>query len=182
MWIEPIFDRTYADVQAAKHNLTLPISAQSDEPLKGAFNFTDMARIACNIHHISQIFGGRVSSHTNWRLNQIIFEYDTQAIIDDIANLKKFIFSGPIGMTWNDFEAMFQSWDKLEAAEITWDYIEARMMYEVPDIPNPPELPINNFEKLNEIERIIFLIKPYTVELGKKYRRLNTFTLGGDLI
>ena len=87
MWIDPIYDRTLEDVQYANANRDSP------QPLKGARNYTDLNRIAGNIHYLSDILSnyGYVSSatcKTAWTLGEVPSYSEFMKIQSDLISLR----------------------------------------------------------------------------------------------
>lgn len=71
-WIEPITDRTQADVDRAKYliskgyvNLTTAEKAEWDAGLKGCFNRSDAERIVNNINLLAEVLEITVPTWTN---------------------------------------------------------------------------------------------------------------------
>lgn len=80
MWVEPIYDRTLADVEEIKNN---PLSSNT----KGALNYFDLNRIENNTIYVADLFRQvygfslNLETKTNWNKKDI-------PTIDDINRLR----------------------------------------------------------------------------------------------
>ena len=85
MWVDPVIDRSQADVEFANAN------RDSSLPLKGARNHTDLNRIGGNLRHVRDLLIGlghsvpEMTSRDNWTMTDIPRESDIDKIRADVA-------------------------------------------------------------------------------------------------
>lgn len=123
-WIDPIFDRTLADVEYARANPEL-----ISRSLKGRRESSDLNRIAENCAYINNILtevanGIELSQRSGWTKTEFPNYNEIQAMVNDVSALR----------------------------DIT---------YVSPTLAATPTLPINTYQKMNLIERIIYEINYY---------------------
>lgn len=142
-WIEPIIDRTLADVEYARANRA------NAESLKGARNASDLNRMANNciiLHDLLTSYGYDISPLkqilTPWSMTEFPSTQDIQNILDDVQMLR----------------------DKFTA------FAE----------PVTPILPINTYQKMNDIEQVIFDIEMLIGNMVMRFKNCGTFYAGQD--
>lgn len=85
-WQAPIFDRTQADIEYAKHQLALGIN---DIEYKGCFNPSDILRIENNTQYLSDMlnelyYKNAITTKNNWTKESTITLYHVLRIINNI--------------------------------------------------------------------------------------------------
>ena len=138
MWQQPIIDRSQSDVNYANANRASPI------PLKGMRNASDLNRISDNLRHLREWLVGlgytipEITSRNDWGTitwgaeNDIPTHTDNGSLFpreSDIANFK------------------------IDVAAIRATGIVS------PQTPLTPDLPYTHYQKLNDVEKIIFDIE-----------------------
>lgn len=88
-WREPVFDRTQADVDYAKAQLSRNIN---EVRLKGCLNSTDLLRIEYNIDHLSKVltelyYFNTVSDYRIWSKTDIVTVSEVNRIINNVCIL-----------------------------------------------------------------------------------------------
>lgn len=102
-WIQPVTDRTQADVEFARNN---PASVLL---LKGAINAVDWNRIAGNIQYLSNEYLGRaLASRYNWQApSELMKDSDKLQLRNDLATVqeihKQLTAENP-PLPWNTYE------------------------------------------------------------------------------
>lgn len=127
-WLEPIVDRTWADVEYADAN------RGSLAPLKGMRNYSDLNRISGNLRAIRELLVDvgyiipPITSRDDWDMFELPRESDIRKIKDDLITLT-----------------------------------EAAPFFD--DMPDVPELPYLHYQKLNDIESILYRYYTYCLKL-----------------
>lgn len=126
MWIQPIFDRTQIDVDYAKKN------RNNSEHLKGAQNYSDWERLTGNMYYLAdnlnkQGYFVQIICRNIWNKPA-----PSNPKIEDIP-------------TYNEIKQIKDDIDKLRLAYYTMN-----------STPLTPDLPLNHFEKINDMEKILF--------------------------
>lgn len=88
MWIEPIYDRTLADVEEIRNN---PFSSNT----KGAFNYFDLNRIEKNTIYVADLFRQvygfslNLKTKTNWNKKEIPTINDINRIRNNVLKISE---------------------------------------------------------------------------------------------
>jgi hypothetical protein len=147
MWLNPIFDRTQADVDFAHINRDHP------DALKGMRGQSDLDRISNNMRYARELllangyYAPEITSRNDWEeTGDFARESDIQKFRSDLIELRN------AGAYWQD-------------------------------TPYVPELPWLHFEKLNDVERIIYDV-PFVLNAiqGTLMRSGSDFTESGSTI
>ena len=88
-WIEPIYDRTQADVDYAKSQLSLGNNGTEN---KGCFNITDILRIENNTRYLADktnelFYFNNISTVHSWSMSSIPYFYHINRIINNVGIL-----------------------------------------------------------------------------------------------
>lgn len=88
-WIEPIYDRTQADVDYAKSQLSL---RNNENESKGCFNITDILRIENNTRYLSDkinelYYFNDISTVHSWDMSSVPQFYHVNRIINNVGTL-----------------------------------------------------------------------------------------------
>ena len=134
-WIEPIYDRTAADVLTAEANPTM-------KGLKGCYNASDLKRIENNIKYVSEDMLERkiirvpltLTIKTDWIQSDIPTREDTIRIIDNI-NLLMSLSNQEIA---HKFRTIYSS------SQFSYSLANA-IEYNLEVMKNQPELPIQKW-------------------------------------
>lgn len=92
-WIEPVFDRTYADVEFAKRKIAewIEENVSTVYELKGCLNVSDMNRIENNIKYLSDILSKNLyikSLQTKkWNMDSVVMLDDVRRILDNVTTI-----------------------------------------------------------------------------------------------
>lgn len=118
IWIDPIFDRTQADVDFARAH------KNDDEQYKGAQGYIHWARLTNNIYYVadkltSRGFAVTATCKNDWDIYTIPTQSDIEGIKNDMLKIRE-VFSGATG------------------------------------VPNVPYLPYTHYEKINDMEKILY--------------------------
>lgn len=148
-WIEPVTNRTQADVNRVKELAVKSWDAMTSQEktewsngLKGALNKADLERIETNIHLLSEVLELGLTTHEN-----------------DIPVIPNITY-------WNNLLTNVQS---------------IRESYSIHfDTPLTPARPINEFSKVNDIEKI--LLDVYTIiESNFFYESIDDYYMGEEV-
>lgn len=87
-WIDPIFDRTLADVEYARSHKNDP------EQHKGAQGYTHWARLTGNIYYLADVltskgFSIKATSKNDWDIFTIPTQSDFEGIRNDIVKIRE---------------------------------------------------------------------------------------------
>lgn len=101
-WIEPIIDRTQADVDFAIAKIQeWKLNNNSDVyDLKGCFNVSDINRIENNIRYLSEklteyYYFTYTTNHRIWDKEDVLYDGDIQIIINNVETiLSSYLFAG----------------------------------------------------------------------------------------
>ncbi len=149
-WIDPVYDRTQADVDFAIKTIAEWIAANTaGNPLvvydlKGCLNVSDMNRIEGNIAYLSEQF------------NQLMYPPDTSVKTWGVDGLP----------TGDDIARIIANVRALIAA-----------FYQQPQAPEVPE-DMRNYSEINDIEKNLALIKELLDGMVASFRKSGTFTSG----
>lgn len=152
----PIFDRKESDIEYLKQLLEKGFKNFTDEEkeiwlntsLKGALNASDLNRIENNISLIASVLEVSLVCKTNWARTNIPEETDFQRIHDNLKVLYNIIYGENVTK------------EELEELEEDEEYIFV------------PDLPFNHYEKLNDIEYILYDM--YTILNSQLYSYAST--------
>ena len=96
VWVEPVFDRTEADVEFAREQIAkwtkLSLNTlQTTRELKGCLNASDLTRIETNIQYLSDVldeygYNPHVSCK-NWKRSDLPTERDIRRILSNVKQL-----------------------------------------------------------------------------------------------
>lgn len=95
IWQTPIYDRTQADVDAAKQQLReWRISGGTIVDLKGCFNISDLNRIEQNTEFLKDLLNSRgyqivITTKYDWKYSDIPLKADISRVINNIDAIHK---------------------------------------------------------------------------------------------
>lgn len=147
-WLEPVFDRTLADVDfaIAKIKEWRDSGATDVYELKGCFNVSDINRIEGNIQYLTEelrkLYYFSKTYPTTWNVSGLPDEVAIIGIFQDVERL-------------------------INAYFITT---------EAPSIPTT----LQTYEQVNDLEKILYLIKNEMDNMVASYRECGTFNCGED--
>lgn len=95
MWVQPIYDRTSADVQYAKDN-----QSRVNAELKGALDYRTLNRIEGNIEYLSNILNrynyiNTTTNKTNWTINEYFYYSEMARILVNLTNMRNAFYVKP---------------------------------------------------------------------------------------
>ena len=139
-WIEPVFDRTIADVNYARENRNDP------QHLKGAINYSDWNRITGNVHYLADL----LTEHG----------YNIVAACKTIWAPGEVPPAAEIQKIHNDLDSIETGYNKL--------------MHSPPN----PDAPWNQYQKINDVEQILFDTLYMFDLMARSFKPCGTFCSG----
>lgn len=115
-WREPVFDRTQADVDYAKAQLSRNINEVS---LKGCLNSNDLLRIEYNIDHLSRVltelyYFNTVPDYRVWFRTDIVTVSEVNRIINNVRILWEEYYKPPDAVTLPNTLLTFEQVNAIE--------------------------------------------------------------------